>query len=208
MKPLKIIAANLFLIASISGNAQITQPEDIDYPYNTLSYGVKGGFSYATATKGTASVAPDSRLGFYVGGYAEIPLVDELLSFQGELLYSAQGFERFYKVGDEDLTAEYHLDYINVPLLAKYYLVRGFSLEVGPQFGFLINDKISVPFPTEETPIPKETNKYDFSVVAGTSFKFDSGLFISFRYTHGFSDAIKEIKAKNTTFQLGLGYEF
>jgi len=208
MKPLKLIATNLLLLLAISANAQITQPEDVGYPYNIFSYGAKAGLSYATATKGTANLAPDSRLGLYVGAFVEIPIVDELLSFQGELLYSAQGFERIYKIDGQEMTAEYHLDYINVPILAKYYLVRGFSLEAGPQFGFLINDKIKVPFPTEETPIPKEVSKYDFSVVAGTSFKFDSGLFISFRYTHGFSDAIKEIEAKNTTFQLGVGYEF
>mgnify|MGYP003575633054 CR=1 FL=1 len=208
MKPFKIITLNLILLLSISAKSQVIDPEDIENPYNTLSYGVKMGLSYATATKGTANVAPDSRLGFVVGIFGEVPIVNDLLSVQGEVLYSVQGFERLYKISGEEKNAKYNLDYINVPIFAKYYLVKGFSIEAGPQFGLLVNHRISTPFSREENPIPEKVEDFDLSIAVGTSFKFNSGLFVNIRYTHGFTDVIEEIEAKNTTFQLGLGYKF
>jgi len=208
MKPIKIIATNLLLFFVASMSAQEIDPEKIEDPFNKLSYGVKAGLNYATATKGTASTPPDSRLGLYAGIMGEIPIINELLSIQGEVLYSEQGFERIYKISGEELTAEYHINYINIPILAKYYLVKGFSIEGGPQFGFLISDKINTPFSREETPIPDKIKSFDLSIALGTSFEFDGGLFINMRYTHGFNNVIDEIDSKNTTFQIGLGYKF
>lgn len=196
------------MLFAISLKAQETEPEETEETFNTLSYGLKAGFSYATATKGTSSIAPDSRLGIHFGIVGEVPIIKNLLSVQGEILYSAQGFEKIYKIAEGEKIAKYNLDYINVPILAKYYLLKGFSLETGPQFGFLINNKISAPFSREENPIPDKIESFDLSIATGTSFKFDSGLFINIRYTHSFTDVIEQIEAKNTTFQLGLGYKF
>jgi len=208
MKPIRIIATNLLLLFAFSVSAQVIEPEDIENPFNTLSYGVRAGINYATVTKGNATIYPDGKLGIYAGIFGEIPIVNDLLSIQGELLYSRQGFERRNKTSEAEYIAEYKFDYINLPILAKYYIVKGFSLEAGPQFGFKINDKIDAPFSTEEHPIPKEIESFDISLAAGTSFQFDEGLFISLRYTHGLKDVIKETEAKNTAIQVGLGYKF
>lgn len=208
MKLIKIISINLLLLFTISSKGQEIDPESIEEPYNLLNYGVKAGLSYASATKGVSNMAPDSRLGYYFGIIGEVPIINDLLSFQGEIIYSAQGFERIYKISEGEKTVKYNLDYLNIPILAKYYLVKGFSLEAGPQFGFLISDKISAPFSREENPIPEEIESFDLSITAGTSFQFDEGLFINIRYSHSLTDVIKEFEAKNTTFQLGLGYKF
>ncbi len=208
MKPIRIIATNLLLLFAFSVSAQVIEPEDIENPFNTLSYGVRAGINYATVTKGDATIYPDGKLGIYAGIFGEIPIVNDLLSIQGELLYSRQGFERRHKTSEAEYIAEYKFDYINLPILAKYYIVKGFSLEAGPQLGFKINDKIDTPFSTEEHTIPQEIESFDISLAAGTSFQFDEGLFISLRYTHGLKDVIKETEAKNTAIQVGLGYKF
>ena len=106
MKPIKIIIINLLLLFATSSKAQEIELESMEEPFNKLSYGVKTGFSYATATKGTSSIAPDSRLGIYFGIVGEVPLINELLSIQGEILYSAQGFEKIYKISEEEKIAK------------------------------------------------------------------------------------------------------
>ena len=65
-------------------------------------------------------------------------MVDEF-SFQAVLLYSAQGAKSDYSETLNDVTFRYtsvKLEYIHVPLLAKFYIVEGLSLEAGPQVGF------------------------------------------------------------------------
>ena len=54
------------------------------------------------------------------------------LRLQGDVLYSQQGAE--FDLGKVDL------DYVNVPIVFKYYLVKRLNLHVGPQFGFLVSD--------------------------------------------------------------------
>ena len=208
MKPLKIIATNLFLLFAISSHSQTIEIDGEEYPFNSFSYGVKAGINYATVSKGNSSISPDGRLGLYAGIFAEIPMIDDLLSIQGELFYSQEGFERRQETSNATFSADYNLDYVNLPILAKYYIVKGFSVEAGPQFSLLLNDKIKTNFSTEERPIPKEISDFDLRLVAGTSFQFDEGIFINIRYVHGLTDAIKESNAKNTAIQVGLGYKF
>lgn len=208
MKPFKIIAINLLLLIAFSATAQEIEIDGEEYPFNTFSYGVKAGINYATVSKGNSSISPDGRLGLYAGIFAEIPITDDLLSIQGELFYSQEGFERRQETSNATFSADYNLDYINLPILAKYYIVRGFSVEAGPQFSLLLNNKIKTNFSTEERPIPKEINDFDLRLAAGTSFQFDEGIFINIRYVHGLTDVIKETNAKNSTIQVGLGYKF
>ena len=60
---------------------------------------------------------------------AEIPIANRF-SFQPELLYSGQG-------------SSVNLNYLNIPLMAKYNLTKEFSLEAGPQIGFLLSANTS-----------------------------------------------------------------
>ena len=144
-----------------------------------------------------------------MGAIAEIPLIDDSFSIQPEVIYSRQGFERDYSFLGNNYTAEYQLDYINVPILAKLYIVKGFSIEAGPQFGFKINEKIDLDNNDgnagEEL---DEVNDFDMSLAAGLTFQFDGGLFINGRYNHSFNEVIKDTDAKNSVFQVGLGFKF
>ncbi len=64
-------------------------------------------------------------------------MISEKFAFQPELLYSAQGSD----YDDEDFSGSVKADYLNVPLMAKYYVGEGFSLEAGPQVGLLLSAK-------------------------------------------------------------------
>src|SRR5690606_11031273 len=120
------------------------------------------------------------------------------------------------------ITAKHHnhdkLDYINIPLLAKYYIMNGFSVEFGPQFGFLIKaeskDEISVNNAITETTrdFKNEVNSFDFGIGAGLAYDLPSGLFINARYNLGVTKVGKSGEyykdATNTVIQAGVGYKF
>lgn len=209
MKLLKIISTNVLLIGvMLSFSTQKVQAQS-DGSFNKAGFGVKGGLNYATITKGDFDEGPDARTSFYVGATAEIPLIDDSFSIQPEVIYSRQGFERNYSFLGSDYTAEYQLDYINVPVLAKLYIVKGFSVEAGPQFAFKINEKIDLDAgDDDEGNDLDEVNDFDMGLAAGITFQFDGGLFINGRYNHSFNEIIKDSDAKNSVIQFGLGYKF
>ncbi len=161
-----------------------------------ISFGAKAGINIANFS-GDA-VGNSSLIGFHIGGTAEIELSDEF-SFQPELMYSAQGAS--FDFGDSKLT------YLNIPLMAKYYVAEGFSLEAGPQVGFLLSAK------NKDVDFKDEVKGIDFGINAGVGYKLDSGLNFGVRYNLGLSNIndtedTDDFKTKNTVIQLSVGYMF
>jgi len=200
MKNLKFFSAALLFGMAQFSNAQ-TAPTTTSA--SGISFGVKGGVNFATVT-GDDFENPDSRTSFHVGVLVELPIT-EMFSVQAEALYSGQGFE-FEVLGDK---VEYQLDYINVPVLAKIYITKGFSFEVGPQISFKVNEE----FDNDPNNDPgdfdlDEAEEVDFAVAGGITFQTEMGFFATGRYTYGLTDIIKDVDVKNTVFQIGVGYKF
>ncbi|WP_296151692.1 porin family protein [uncultured Flavobacterium sp.] len=205
----KITAGTMILATAITANAQEADNTRSMSP----SFGVKGGVNFATIT-GNDFDSPDSRTSFHVGALAEFP-VAEIFSVQVEALYSGQGFESDIE-GDffgGDGKVEYQLDYINVPVLAKLYVTKGFSFEVGPQFSFKVNEEIDFNANGNDGDIDLEGSEYEakdfeFGIAAGLTFQTDMGLFATGRYNYGLTEIIENSDAKNSVFQIGIGYKF
>lgn len=205
MKSLKLITAGLFLF----GATALVQAQDkVDNTADrTFSWGVKGGLNIARVS-GDDIPDQEARTSFHVGLVGELPLAD-IFSLQAEVLYSGQGFKYNYSglLGDEDI--EYQLDYINVPVLAKVYLFKGFSVEAGPQFGFKINEEIdSNPDGDDGDSDEDVAENFDFAVAGGITFQTEFGLFASGRYNYGLTDIVKDSDLRNSVFQISLGYKF
>ncbi len=205
MKSLKWIAPVL-LMATAGLSAQTMDNNTT----REMSFGVKGGVNFANVT-GDGFDDRSSRTSFHVGAVAEFP-VQEIFSIQVEALYSGQGFEYDFRGASGD-KAEYQLDYINVPVLAKFYLSDMISLEVGPQFSFVVNEEFdSRPLDDagdiDLTGTPLEAETFDFGAAAGITFQTNSGIFATARYNHGFTDIIKDVDVQNSVFQIGVGYKF
>lgn len=187
------------MIAGISNsNAQV------------LQFGVKGGVNFANLNGGTGGIDYDfkNKTGFYAGALAEIKILPNF-SLQPEALFSSQG-----AASDVDGIDDFNLDYISVPVLAKFYLITDrLSIEAGPQFSFLINDSDAV---FQEVIVGDDTQRvegkkpesFDFAIAGGASLKIAGGLFAQARYTIGLTEISKNAEAKNAVFQLGLGYMF
>ena len=198
-----ILSYLLGLFAIIGANAQADS--------ELVQIGVKGGVNFATVT-GDGFESPDSRTSFNAGFVAEIPF-SERFSIQPEVLYSGQGFDvkRFDQDNflDNDENVEYLLDYIQIPILAKIYLVKGLNVQAGPQIGFKINEEIDYQPNDDAGDFDlDETEDIDISLAAGVEYKFDGGFFIQGRYNYGFTELIKDYDVHNSVFQVGVGFMF
>jgi len=162
-------------------------------------FGAKAGLNFAFIT-GDNSEDLDPNTDFHFGLLAEIPL-SEKFSFQPELIYSGQGAE--LNIASE---GRINLNYLNLPLIGKYYVTKQLSLEAGPQIGYLLSTKGgTLDYKDLLKPI-------DYGVNFGFGYKLDNGLNFSARYNLGLSN-INDVdgftdKNRNGVFQLSVGYFF
>src|SRR5690606_23136345 len=105
-----------------------------------VKFGPKAGINLANLS---GDVEDNKMLiGFHVGGFAEIKFNDKF-AIQPEIVYSAQGTKMEYSETIMGITAtaeaDTKLNYINVPIMAKYYVAPSFAIEAGPYVGFLMS---------------------------------------------------------------------
>lgn len=166
-----------------------------------ITFGAKAGLNLSTLQPELT----DSRTSFHLGGVAEISISDEF-SVQPELLYSGHGAK---DQNDSDNNEIYRVDYLAVPILAKYYVFDALSIEAGPQLGFLLSAEREDNGETED--IKDITKGTDFGLAFGLGYKLDNGLNFGIRYFLG-SD-VNDIdedtdEFKNRVLQISAGYFF
>lgn len=163
----------------------------------SIRFGVKGGANFANQNGDTppAFESKESITSYHAGLVSEIKLFDSF-AIQPELLYSTKGAS--YKNAMEEFKNE--LGYLSVPVLAKIFLSKSLSLELGPQASFLLSDRKNVNFGDAKT--------FEFGVVGGLGLNITKNLFIQARYGLGLTEASKEADIKNTNIQLSAGIMF
>lgn len=163
----------------------------------SIRFGIKGGANFANQNGDTppAFESKESITSYHAGLVSEIKLFDRF-AIQPELLYSTQGAT--YKNAIDEFKNE--LGYLSIPVLAKIYLSKSLSLEVGPQASFLLSERENVDF--------KDSNTFEFAVVGGLGLNVTKNLFIQARYGLGLTEASKDADIKNSTIQLSAGIMF
>lgn len=121
--------------------------------------------------------------------------------------------------------AKANLEYLNIPVMARFYVAKGLSLGVGLQPGFLTKAKQSVEGQgwnvDNDGDIKDACNKFCLAVPVSISYELPFGLTFDARYTMGVNDTAKEDKngntgnswnsyydGKNSVIQLTVGYKF
>ena len=150
-----------------------------------VDLGIKVGANFATLTE-LPNV--DTRTGLNFGAFFTIKFNDKI-AIQGDVLYSQQGAE--FDLDKVDL------DYVNVPIVFKYYLVKRLNLHVGPQFGFLVSD-----FDASEFEDSYEST--DVSGVVGLGLDLPLGFRVDGRYNFGLTEFLPDVK--NNVFSLSVGW--
>lgn len=178
-----------------------------------FNFGVKGGANFATLTGDDADeLDVKMKTGFHLGVFAEIMISDKF-GIQPEVLYSTQGAKSEFAFFDEiegDVDLKIKLDYISVPVMLKYFVAPGFSLEAGPQFSFLSKSEIEAEFQgeTETEDLKDDTESFDFGAGVGVGYGLPQGFLVQARYVMGFTDIYNDSDIKNSVIQLSVGWKF
>lgn len=146
-----------------------------------------------------ASLSEDytkSKVGLIAGVEGEYQ-VSAPFSVTAGLLYSMEGTK--YDGGGDS----FKMDYLNIPVLANYYVIKGLAIKAGVQFGFLMSAKYG------DFDVKDGCETFNFSIPVGLSYEYQNFV-LDGRYNIGLSDTDKDpdSSAKTQTFQITIGYKF
>ena len=163
------------------------------------------------------NVEHGGMLNYQAGLFMEYRFTDKL-SIAPEVVFAAQGGK--YEL-DEGSGIVYkhsnHVNYINVPVMLKFYVCPAVSIDFGPQVGFNIYSKNISEYndggvvDKETKDIKNYTNSIDFGVGLGLTYNIAKEVFVQGRYTMGLTNTFKEAysqHAKNGNAQIAIGYRF
>jgi opacity protein-like surface antigen len=181
---LTIICA-LFVVMSASAQGKV-------------GFGLKAGMN--TALEWTDDGTTATRFGFNGGVFVEIAIANKL-DIQPELVYSMQGCDDASRVTNK-------FDYINLPIILKIYLNQGrsFSIDVGPQVGYLINAKTVQGGRTQD--VYSDLNKLDVAICLGASYKITPHIYAGLRFNYSVTTLAEGSSLRNGVGQLGISYRF
>lgn len=167
-----------------------------------FGWGVKAGVNLASAV-GSDVEDVTSKVDFVGGLFVEYKTAG-FFAVSLEALYSGQGF----KVKDTDYRAD--VSYLNVPILANFYIGDNFAIKAGIQPGFLLGAKMHNG--GESADYKDYVNSFDLSIPVGVSYQLDCGLLFDLRYNidllkDGKGD-LQDAKIYNSVFALTVGWKF
>ncbi len=197
MKKILMIAA--MMVATVAAKAQ--------FEPGTFTLQPKVGVTLATISSDNTKF----KFGMAAGIEGQYQL-NNWFGLSAAVMYSQQGF----KAKDIDLKG--NLEYINIPVMAKFYVTKGLSLNVGLQPGFMTKAKAKIS--GRDRDFKDECNKVDFSIPMSIAYEFENGLTFEARYTTGLTNVGKDVfdstdsswdkayQNKNEVFMLTVGYKF
>ena len=184
----KFLLAAVLMLSSMAAFAQ--------HEVGTFTLQPKVGLNLATLV-GTDIADTKIRPAIVAGVEGEYQVAD-IFSLSAGVLYSQQGV----KIKGADKSRQ--LDYINVPVLANVYVVKGLAVKAGAQIGFNVRHKEKIGGVTDDL---SNVNKVDFTIPVGLSYEF-CNVVVDARYNWGLTKVIKEKKVRNSVFQFTVGYKF
>lgn len=188
----KVLFAALMMFSSVGAFAQ--------HAVGSFNLQPKIGVSIANLTDMKDS---DPRVGLVAGVEGEYQ-VSDIFSVSAGVLYSMQGAKA--NIGNL-IDATNRLDYINVPIMANVYVVKGLAVKLGVQPGFNVSNKLKVNnLDAYDNPFAK-AQSVDFSIPVGVSYEY-SNFQLDARYNLGLTKVFENGKDKNSVFQITLGYKF
>lgn len=177
--------------------------------FSQTAFGIKGGINLTNINVSDAQATYNSRTGYHAGVFLRQKF--DRVAIQPELLLFTQkntidNYQGLYNVSQS-------FTYVSVPLMVKFYPIWGLNIQVGPQFGFLVDGErktdSSLGSITED--IKNYYKKSDISVSAGLGYDFNFGLGVDVRYNIGVQDinnAANGETTKSQVFLISLGWNF
>ena len=205
----KLFFAAAVLMCSLTAFAQSKE--------GTFNILPKAGINISTlSNKDNAKV----KVGFTAGAEAEYQLTKQL-SLSAGALFSTQGAKSTTVLREVDNTTKeirevdikntMEFDYINVPILANYYIIEGLAVKLGIQPGFNIIAKRKRTDGVEKesknlSDLGVDVRKVDISIPIGVSYEFNDFV-VDARFNLGLTEVADLVKSKNRVFQITFGYK-
>ena len=191
--------------------------------------------AFAQSKEGTFSIQPKAginisnlsnkdnakvKVGFTAGAEAEYQLTKQL-SLSAGALFSMQGAKSTTvfrevdnttkEIREVDIKNTMEFDYINVPILANYYIIEGLAVKLGIQPGFNIIAKRKRTDGVEKesknlSDLGVDVKKVDISIPIGVSYEFNDFV-VDARFNLGLTEVADAVKSKNRVFQITFGYQ-
>lgn len=171
-------------------------------------FGVKAGLNLSTLS---GNYVEQSQIlhGFVLGGFAAVKLSEKFV-FQPELLFSFQGssYRNYYDFGDIESYEQdnLNLNYLLVPIMAKYYVAKKFSVEFGPQFNFLLaartnnwsyTDVGDGHLDSDSENVTDQYKTFAFGINVGGGYDFTDKWGIDVRYNFGLNNIAQNTDGSN-----------
>ena len=173
-------------------------------------------------------ISHDGRLNYQAGAFVEYRFSDKL-SIAPEVVFAAQGSKYETTIDFPDIMwpvevdAVNNLNYINVPIMLKFYVFQAISIDLGPQIGFNVHSDYTVKSKEKYDGLNYEGhwwdsrffNTIDFGVGLGLTYNIASDVFVQGRYTLGLTNVFNNRiskdygkNGKNGNAQIAIGYRF
>ncbi|MES2804587.1 MAG: porin family protein [Bacteroidota bacterium] len=157
-------------------------------------FGVKGGVNFSNLY--TEDVDDNNVLtGFNVGFFAKLPISNNI-ALQPEISYTGKGAELVYNNSLVSGTAQFKLDYIEVPLLLVVNVTKNFNIHAGPYAAYMVSAKTtnksdSGSYNFEDNIDTDDFNKFDAGLAGGVGIDLEPVSF-GVRYNYGLTKIGKE----------------
>lgn len=152
----------------------------------------------------------NAKVGFTAGVFGELR-TNDWFAVSAEVLYSRQGVTD--KWTDEDTGMKFKdrikSHYLNVPVLANFYVTDNLALKTGVQAGFCLGARevAKIDGQKSKTGVGDKFHTADISIPVGISYDLGP-IVLDARYNFGVSHALKGGESRNNVFQLTAGLRF
>ncbi|MDD3108583.1 MAG: porin family protein [Alistipes sp.] len=170
--------------------------------YAQLGWGVKAGFNVS----GLSGMGQDSKLGLTAGVFADYRL-NGWFGVSADLLFSREGA----KWSSDNSSMTQKCNYLNLPILANFFIMEDMAFKVGIQPGVNLSDKIKIKADGHEITNSNtgDFKAFAFAIPVGLSYEFADKIMVDARYNIGVSSILNENKEVRTNgFALTVGYRF
>jgi hypothetical protein len=172
-----------------------------------IAFGVKAGVNLASMNSDNSVASYHQQFGYQAGLFLRAKL--HKIGFQPEVLLSKQ----------EVLKANYSekieesFTYLNIPIMLKYYPIARLNVQLGPQFGLLLDGERktnSTALNVFNKNIKEVYKSTDISISVGCGYDFKFGLEFDFRYNMGVKDInnVADGISQSRVFMVSLGWNF
>jgi opacity protein-like surface antigen len=192
------------------------QQRPVDNDFNRVKFGIVGGINLANVIDpNDPSFTTNLRVGLNAGVSLDVPITNPL-GFEIEALYSQKGYTAYTGFGGQFTQRS---EFIDLPLLLRLRLARGFNFVVGPQVSFLLstqnfyNNGFTTTVQNQYNQDSQGYTKTLLDGVLGISIDLNRNVELRGRYTidlqnNSAYNPSYNPQYANQAWQIGIGYKF